>query len=440
MLIGFKVRNFRSFADEQAFYFTTSSDREHAATHCMNTGMKAVPRLSKSAIIFGPNGSGKTNLITAFAVMRDMVLHSTTFSADEFTERYTPFRLGGGAHGATACEIDVLLNQIRYRYAFSYDHERVLTERLLVYSTGKSQRWFERGWDESVQRESWLPFSQSFGGPRAMWRDATRSSALFLTTAAQLNAKQLAPLFSWFEHGIEIVDPSEPANMSRVATSLRDATFRSQMLGFLHAADIRVTGVRVPEPESAPEPTHAWFVSPKQPKGVPETSRVQFSHSCGGSSVWLDAADESSGIKRLACLFGPMLAAIENGKLLLIDEFDVSIHPLVARYLLQLINDPNVSSRGAQLLFTSHNTTLMDVNILRRDEIWLMTLDEKDASVLKPVWRHPAPPRKHELIGKGYLRGRYGAVPAIRPEQLLGPSVALTPIPKTKLRKSRSLA
>jgi AAA15 family ATPase/GTPase len=125
---------------------------------------------------------------------------------------------------------------------------------------------------------------------------------------------------------------------------------------------------------------------------------------------------------------------------LLIDEFDVSIHPLVARYLLQLINDPNVSSRGAQLLFTSHNTTLMDVNILRRDEIWLMTLDEKDASVLKPVWRHPAPPRKHELIGKGYLRGRYGAVPAIRPEQLLGPSVSLTPIPKTKLRKSRSLA
>lgn len=439
MLIGFKVGNFRSFADEQAFSFTTSSDREHATTHCMKTGMKSVPRLSKSAIIFGPNGSGKTNLISAFAVMRDLVLHSTTFSAGEFAERHAPFRLGWAAQGGTSLDIDVLLNQVRYRYSFSYDNKRILAEQLLVYSTGKSQRWFERRWDEHDQRDHWMPFSQSFGGPRAMWRDATRCSSLFLSTAAQLNAKQLEPLFSWFEHGMEILYSSEPANMSRVATSLRDANFRSQMLSFLHAADVRVTGVRVPDPEPAAEVSHSWFVPNRQGKGASDPSRVQFSHSRQGTPVWLDAADESSGIRRLACLFGPLLAAIESGKLLLIDEFDLSLHPLVARYLLQLINDPKVSSRGAQLLFTSHNTTLMDVSVLRRDEIWLMTLDEHDASVLKPVWRHPAPPRKHELIGKGYLRGRYGAVPDIRPEQLTSLQLQQVPDKSAKPRKIRSL-
>jgi AAA15 family ATPase/GTPase len=165
---------------------------------------------------------------------------------------------------------------------------------------------------------------------------------------------------------------------------------------------------------------------------------LEFSHSRGGSLVWLPAADESAGTQRLVGLFGPLLAAIEHGKLLLIDEFDVSLHPLVARYLIQLINDPTVSGHGAQLLLTSHNTTLMDVNVLRRDEIWLMALDADDASHLSPVWRSRLPPRKHELIGKGYLRGRYGAIPAIGSQP--GPAPAQSspaPAPVKVRRKSR---
>jgi hypothetical protein len=415
MLIGFKVRNFRSFADEQSFTFSTSSDSTHASTHCLSTGMKSVRRLSKSAIIFGPNGSGKTNLISAFAVMRDLVLHSTILSDTEFAERHTPFCFGP-AGDTTEFEIDVLLDKVRYRYGFAYDDKAIRAERLLVYNTGKSQRWFERVWDDSEQREFWQPFSQNFSGPRALWRDATRTTALFLTTAAQLNAEQLRPVFHWFEHGMELVFPSEPANLARVAACIHDTTFKKRMLDFLHAADIHVNDVRVPEAESAAiESSGPWLMTHKRPRS-PERSSVEFSHGRGGSPVWLHAADESAGTQRLASLFGPLVAAIEHGKLLLIDEFDLSLHPLVARYLLQLINDPNVSDRGAQLLLTSHNAALMDVNVLRRDEIWLMSLDENESSRLAPVWRSPLPPRKHELIGKGYLRGRYGAVPTIRPQ------------------------
>jgi AAA15 family ATPase/GTPase len=419
MLIGFKVRNFRSFADEQEFTFSTSSDSMHAATHCLQTGMKSVRRLSKAAIIFGANGSGKTNMISAFAVMRDLVLHSTIFSDTEFAERHTPFRFGPTSQESTEFEIDLLLGSIRYRYGFSYDSNGIRAERLLVYCTGKSQRWFDRTWHTDAQREEWAPFSQNFSGPRAMWRDATRPNSLFLTTAAQLNAEQLRPLFDWFEHGIELVFPSEPANLARVATSIQDAAFKKQMLQFLQAADIRVHDVRVPEIEAEPaETTGSWFMPSKRARSIPERSVVEFSHVRGDSHVWLHAADESAGTQRLASLFGPLLAAIEQGKLLLIDEFDLSLHPLVARYLLQLINDSSVSDRGAQLLLTSHNTTLMDVNVLRRDEIWLMSLDENDASHLAPVWRAAVPPRKHELIGKGYLRGRYGAVPKIRADSI----------------------
>jgi AAA15 family ATPase/GTPase len=130
--------------------------------------------------------------------------------------------------------------------------------------------------------------------------------------------------------------------------------------------------------------------------------------------VWLQSAYEAAGIHRLFALIGPLLAAIETGKLLVVDEFDTNLHPLVARFLINFVNDPNVSDRGTQLLVVSHNTTLMDLDMLRRDEIWLTELDGSHATNLSTLLR--SSPRKREHIAKGYLRGRYGAVPAIQPD------------------------
>src|SRR5437016_5546724 len=147
MLIGFRLANFRSFLNEQTFSFATSSDRAHESTHCVKTGMKAIPRLSKSAIIFGPNGSGKTNFVIALETLRKLVLHSTAYSDGEFAERHTPYQFGPSANHPTEFEIDVLRDKVRYRYGVSYDAHQIWSERLLVYRTGKAQRWFERHFD-----------------------------------------------------------------------------------------------------------------------------------------------------------------------------------------------------------------------------------------------------------------------------------------------------
>ena len=197
MLIGFTLRNFRSFLDEQTFAFAASPDRTHESTHCMRTGMKSVPRLSKAAIIFGPNGSGKTNFVIALQTLRNLVLHSTGFSELQFAELHTPFQFGASAFSPTEFEIDILVERVRYRYSVSYNAQRICSERLLVYRTGKAQRWFERSYDETTRTENWMPFSPNFNGPREMWRKATRSKALLLTTAAQLNSEQLKPVFHW---------------------------------------------------------------------------------------------------------------------------------------------------------------------------------------------------------------------------------------------------
>jgi hypothetical protein len=420
MLIEFTVNNFRSFADKQVFSFATTADSRHAATHCLSTGLKAVRRLSKVGVIFGPNGSGKTNFIKAFAVMRDIVTRSTTFSDAQFAELFTPFGSAGASRG-TEFGIDLLLGNRRYRYEFAYNALGVIAERLLVYRTGKSQRWFERVWSEAGQRDSWAPFSQYLTGPRGMWRDATRRKSLFLTTACQLNSEELQPLYDWFENGVEIIFPSAPANLSSVATAIESVALKTRMLAFLHAADVRVDDIRVPEVEAAAP--GAFWALPNSKLRAPSNSGVEFLHARGGTLLWLRASEESAGVQRLAGLFGPLVAAIEHGKLLLIDEFDLSLHPLVARHLIQLLNDPTFSDRGAQLLLTSHNTTLMDVNVMRRDEIWLMSLTDRNASVLSAICRMPVPPRKEEVIGKAYLRGRYGAVPEISPLPLATASV-----------------
>jgi hypothetical protein len=416
MLIQFRVKNYRSFADEQTFTFSSTADTSHATSHCRETGMKAVRRLSKVAVIFGHNGSGKTNFIKALATMRDLVLHSTTFSDAEFAGRFTPFGSQEASPAGTEFEIDLLLGKIRYRYGFSYGQSRVLAEQLSVYCTGKPQRWFERVWDESARRNCWLPFSPSLTGPRAMWRDATRERSLFLTAASQLNAEPLRPLYEWFEHGMELILTSTDANLASVANAVADDAFKVRMLDFLHSADIGVDDIRVPSAGAEERrPTGYWNLPNKA--SARNHSGVEFLHSRGGSAVWLPASDESAGIQRLAGLFGPLAAAIAHGKLLLIDEFDLSLHPLVARFLISLLNDPMVSGHGAQLVLTSHNTTLMDLNFMRRDEIWLMSLTGNRASRLSPIWQAPVPPRKRERVGNAYLRGRYGAVPQISPLQ-----------------------
>jgi len=419
MLIKFTVRNFRSIHGEQSFTFCTSSDPMHAATHCIRTGLKSVPRVSKSAVIFGPNGSGKTNLINAIAVMRDLVLRSTTFSPGEFSARHTPFALeqcGGNGGKATEFEVDVLLGKVRYQYAFAHDKHRICFERLLVYQTGKSQRWFERSSNDSSHVERWAPFSNNFAGPRVIWKDATRSQALYLTTAAQLNARDLKPLFDWFEHGVALVFASDRIDQSRLAACIQDEKRKHSMLEFLRSAGIRVHDIRIAEPPAIRND----FSDRKGRARVHEQKTIEFCHLReDGKPVWMPLSGEATGVQRMVSLFGPLLTAIKGGRLLLIDEFDLSLHPLVARYLIQLVNNPEISKDGAQLLLTSHNSTLMDMDILRRDEIWLMELNDGAASTLLRMWNSASPPRKNELIGKRYLYGHYGAVPAIKLPEII---------------------
>jgi hypothetical protein len=366
----------------------------------MATNVKAMPRLTRTAAIFGPNASGKSNLLMALKTMRDLVLHSTSLTGEQFAAAYTPFRLSDSEPQPTRFGIDLLLRGVRYHYTFAYDATSVVAESLHVHHTRKSQRWFGRQRDDTGA-ESWAPFSPSMNGPRESWRRATHSTALFLTAAARQKAPQLQDILHWFESECAVL-AADDGDTRALAARLNNPVLKARLLGIFRAVDIQIDDVR-----------------------VASRGTVEFQHRYPGAvPVWLDFSHEAAGIQRLVHLLGPLLDAIDKGTFIAIDEFNKSLHPLVARFLLQMVHDPRVSQGTAQLMVSSHNTGLMDLDILRRDEIWLMELNERRASRLSSLLQQS--PRKHEKVAKNYLRGSFGAIPLISFE----PWVVIRPEPE----------
>jgi hypothetical protein len=373
MIIEFCVSNFRSFSREQRLSFHVADDAFRE------------PRVNKTAVVFGPEGSGKTNLLHALSTMRDLVLSARSFSEADLSSRYAPFPSASAGTGVTEFAIELVLSGLRYRYAFTYDVRRILSEHLRVFESDKSTRWFLRRYDSAADGETWMPFAASFSGDRDTWQAATTAQSLFLTTAAHLGAEQFKPLLDWFEHRLVVLFSSQAANVGRLATRLRDNGFKQGVLGILRSIDKSVTDVRV-----APLP------APKLP-GAPVPPIIEFLYVKEPSPpAWLDSRHESAGALWLILAVLPLVDG-EPDTLVAIDDFDEHVHPEVARFLIQLINDPRVA-RPVQVLLVSRNTELMDLELLRPHELWLMESDDQSASRLKALFK-TAPPRDQHQGG-----------------------------------------
>ncbi|MHB1540975.1 MAG: AAA family ATPase [Steroidobacteraceae bacterium] len=414
MLVEFSTRNFRSLRDEQTLSLLSNADRSHLETHTVDTGIRSVPRLNRSSVIYGANASGKSNLIFALVTMRNLVLHSTSMLDAARAEQYTPYRLERStATEPTEFEISVLLDGTRYQYGFTYDAQRVRDEWLIVYRTGKGQSWFDRRWNDAKGEHEWAAFSSYFTGPKETWRLATRPGALFLTTAIQLNNEQLKPLWNWFMDGLIVVNWLGALGIPQTLQLMDDPAFKARALGLLRSADLHIADIQV---ESVPgHQVDFKLEMGKEPELSTSTQNLpvlKFVHKLEGQDpVAFDGRYESAGTQRLLSYIGPILDALDNGKLLVVDEFDSSLHPMVIRFVLRLFHNPEVSKHGAQLWMTTHDTSLLDSDLLRRDQIWFVEKDERQASRLYPLTDFS--PRKGEALEKGYLRARYGGVPFI---------------------------
>jgi AAA15 family ATPase/GTPase len=431
MLIEFRVGNFRSFAEPQTFSLVASSDTRHP-DNCIPFEKL---RLLKSAAVFGANASGKSNLIRAINFMRLFVLASATKMNVGDTIQIAPFRLNPESRDqASFFEAAFVVEQVRYQYGFTVTSKRVEDEWLIAYPKGRPRHLLERHFDLKSEETTWT-FRGELEKEGTLLKERTRDNGLVLSRGAELNIAPLTRVFLWFRQRMLMLDLSNQpeALIHQTAGRLEhDPSFRESVVRLLRHADLGIGELELPSivhhsfaslpsPDDADNPDLPMmlFGRPGSSSRVYETTGqlLQSIHqSSSGDRVpfnFLEA--ESKGTQRFFALIGSWLDALDQGQLLVIDELDCSMHPLLSRKLIELFQSRDANPKGAQLVFSTQDSTLMDPELFRRDQIWIVEKDRAGASRLSSLYDFEDKPRNNEALQRRYLAGRYGGVPVFGP-------------------------
>ncbi len=399
MLLSFRTANVLSIRDEQRLSFVASelNDGSARSTDIRESGkpVSVIPVIG----IYGPNASGKTNVLAALRMMQTAVLTSVEWFSKPDPIRRVPFALDpAAAKEPSFFEADIEVNGIRYTYGFELDDERVRGEWLHAYPRGRRQVWFERHDDGEIT----FP-GEGLRGEKLDLARRTRRDSLYLTVAAEFNQEQLLPVFEWFRDNLWLISPEWPDRGQRQNYTkdrvLRDPEFRERVTRLLTVADMGITGIQV----------------------VPGTAdKIQFTHQAGEREIELDFESESLGTRTWFAMVGALLEAFsrDRGLTILVDELDASLHPTMCAEAVQMFDDPGANPHGAQMIFTTHDVTLLRTLIgggrtLDRDAIWLTEKTSDGATDLYPLTSFDPPPRKDDNIFRKYLLGTYGGTPRV---------------------------
>ena len=424
MLIRFRVRNFRSLKDEQELSLVASSLKETPEAVTQVEGFNL--GLLRVAAIYGANASGKTNVVRAFDHMSSAVSNSQRQWSPEGPIPREPFLLDPKSKDdSSSFEVDVALDDVRFRYGFTLNDREILGEWLDAYPSGRRQMWFKR------EAKAFSFGNKLTGDNRAIER-LTRPNSLFLSAAAQNNHEALLPLYKWFAERLIYVPRERGFLCQSTASMCKEESFRSSLQRVLGAADLGVVGLDVREEDLFALPLGAdaqYREVMEELFGALRKFVAKVKEGSEGGSIFkrhvpalihkgsvetrvaLAEDNESDGTLAFFGLLGPVLQAIRSGGTLCVDELDASLHPLLALKVVNLFNDPKLNPRNAQIIFATHDTNLLDKASLRRDQIWFTEKDAEGGTHLYPLTDFK--PRKNENLERGYLQGRYGAVPFI---------------------------
>ncbi len=449
MLRSFRVSNHKSFRDEAELLLIPAYDKSR----------DVVP----VAGILGANASGKSNLLDALRWLQKAVRESYAHWEPGAGVPRTPFRLDPdySSQPSLYC-VEIVVDGSRYTYGLEVDDQRVLTEWLYTYPHNRRRVIFERE-DGTVRLGSTVP---EYRARTEQLARQTRDNALFLSVAAHNELTEAQPLYNWFRQNLRFADGTTIAEDELVAR-LTDADKRGSILSLVRIADLGITNITIESRDSelaaiekhitdqsmliarllaemkglqadgtlsdtdsedteenhalarrlvhakldrareALASRHMLEGSKEQIRSVP---RLRFHH--GANTVPLTLTEQSSGTRSWLGLLSAALGALASGGMLIVDELNASLHPHLSARLMTLFRDPETNPSGAQLLFTTHDATLLDEDTLGRDEIWFIEKDpDSGATNLFPLTDFH--PRKNENRVGRYLAGAYGAIPLV---------------------------
>lgn len=387
MLRSFRLVNHRSIAEEQELLLMPA----------WQTDKSVVPVTA----IYGANASGKSNVISGLVFMRSAVLRSfAEWEVDEGVPR-KPFRLSAKSRAQPSVYVaELVIDGVPYTYGFSIDDTEVVEEWLYSYPEKRRRTLFDRKRGE-------IRFGSTLGELKPkleVLEELTRSNSLFLSAAARVNLDVLAPVYRWFQSSLRIRRPSQ-RSFRLLAEQIwhfldRKPENRDRLVSLLAAADVGITGVHVEE-----------VVDRGYRNNV--VLELRFEH--GVEEELFELGDESDGTLSWLELLPVVLDALDEGAVVAVDEIDTSLHPLLTAQLVGLFQDPEANAKNAQLIFTTHDTSLLGTmigdKVLDRDQIWFVQKDDAGATELYPLTDFK--PRQDQNLERRYLGGSYGAVPVL---------------------------
>ena len=386
MLIQFSITNHRSIKETAIISMKAAADKTMKEVLISPDGKKElVPVMA----IYGANAAGKSNVIHALLLMREMVCGSYAKPLKGAELPYEPFAFVDGQTEPTTFEIIYYYESIKYAYGFSFDKDRIISEYLYHWPNGREALVFSREKDEYEFRES-IQEQLTLAG-------RTSENRLYLTSSNEWNCAQTEKAYLWFQKNLRGLIATGVSNESTIDAIRKGGDGKQRILKEMMLADLGICNVEL---------------SGTKEKPIISTVHQLTDDSGEKKQYTLLLGQESVGTQRFFSRIGLWMDALNSGAVLVVDEIEASMHPLLTRHLIEMIQDQTTNQNHAQLIFTTHDTGLLDLKLLRRDQIWFAEKDEKtmqtDIYALTEF-----SPRKEENIARGYLQGRYGAIPFI---------------------------
>lgn len=386
MLLQFSITNHRSIKETAIISMKAAADKTMKEVLISPDGKKElVPVMA----IYGANAAGKSNVIHALLLMREMVCGSYAKPLKGAELPYEPFAFVDGQTEPTTFEIIYYYESIKYAYGFSFDKDRIISEYLYHWPNGREALVFSREKDEYEFRES-IQEQLTLAG-------RTSENRLYLTSSNEWNCAQTEKAYLWFQKNLRGLIATGVSNESTIDAIRKGGDGKQRILKEMMLADLGICNVEL---------------SGTKEKPIVSTVHQLTDDSGEKKQYTLLLGQESVGTQRFFSRIGLWMDALNSGAVLVVDEIEASMHPLLTRHLIEMIQDQTTNQNHAQLIFTTHDTGLLDLKLLRRDQIWFAEKDEKtmqtDIYALTEF-----SPRKEENIARGYLQGRYGAIPFI---------------------------
>ncbi len=414
MLIEFSVANYLSIKDRQTLRMDASSVSEHKE-QLIDAGRY---QLLRSAVIYGANASGKSNMLKAMATMRYIVEKSAEQSSTTSIP-VTPFKLSTETEMAPSYfEVLILLKEGRYRYGFEADRKSIRSEWLFLAKKEREKPLFLR---EKSNIEVFREFKEGKN-----LEEKTRDNALFLSVCDQFNGSIARQVIVWFTR-ITTWSGINNEGFRPETLSLLSEEDNNKLLMFLGHLNLGFEHIHVHDEQLSDGKTAEIAGAQRrfnsESREVIESAiltihpKYDSNHLIVGEEVFLLDSDESAGTQKLFDLIGPMFQSLQSGSILVVDELDAKLHPLMTQAVIRLFNNPETNPNNSQLIFATHDTNLLTYGGFRRDQIYFTEKDQYGATCLYSLVEYQEENgdkvRKDRSFEKDYIQGRYGAIPFI---------------------------